>query len=44
MTDLLFVLAIVVPPLVVVVAFAALAVPVRRGRRNESDLRTGHAH
>ena len=44
MTDLLFVLALVVPPVVLVVSFAALAVPVRPARQARSNLRTRHAH
>lgn len=40
---MLFVLALVVPPLVVVLAFTTLALPVRRETRSHGHLRA-HAH
>ena len=43
MADMLFVRALVVPPLVVVLAFATLALPVRRETQSHGHLRA-HAH
>ena len=41
--DLFFVLALVVPPAVVVASFALLALPVRQAQRTRSHSRV-HAH